>query len=353
MQIKITLTPFSHYFLGTERNFEYNNEDRIRRQFKEGYFIRSKNTPSQTTLFGTLRYLLGVENEKLKEDYASIIGGYSYNILRDDQTFGKIRSISNLFLEKGDVTYIPTPMDHLIKDIGGEYNKLYTPMEMNPKKVKGFSYPQTEARPVSLPKFFVAKDGITKSWMSVKDQSIVSEDKIFLHSVEVVSNKQKKLAQKKEDSAFAKKEYVHLARGFHFTFYAEVEESTEFPEMATAVLGKDSSAFAVTMQRTGEYDELTDKIQRLFENRDSGFSYCISPAFVSNESIDKAAFSILTNEPMRIFESKGRKLGPADEKALLNLVKAGSIFYTDDVDGFTNKHARVAGMNILYRGGRR
>ncbi|MEG2717669.1 MAG: hypothetical protein RR961_10055, partial [Eubacterium sp.] len=53
----ITFTPEEPYFLGNERTFSFgDNKDKQQRSGK--YHIESDKIPSQTTLLGTLRYLL-------------------------------------------------------------------------------------------------------------------------------------------------------------------------------------------------------------------------------------------------------------------------------------------------------
>lgn len=96
--VKIRLKPLEPYFLG---GMNANNAD------EKKYLIKSKKIPSQTTLFGVMRYL-GIKNPNInfnykneKTDIYDRIGKSSFYILENESnSFGKILEISPVFLEK-------------------------------------------------------------------------------------------------------------------------------------------------------------------------------------------------------------------------------------------------------------
>ncbi len=354
-KIRIKLTPVGHYFLGGERNFTFGNG--IDRQMSESYYINSLKVPSQTTLFGTLRYLIGVKDEKLKDNSEELIGKRSYNLNDENNEFGLIKSISPLYLyceeqkdEKGKY-YVRTPFDHKIET---EKDKKVNPEKYNPLKmpkdadIKVINYPSENSSGISkrYPCDYKAKAGITHSYTCIDDRSIVDEDSIFKLSVEVVSKKNKKNKDNKD--CFAKKGYYRLEKGWSFAFFAELD-SDEIPEWnRSAVIGKDSSVFSVSITEDNEPD-----VKVLFKDRETDFLYCQSSVFVKgliSNVLDKSSFSILESEYLRNFTSEGSRL-KADGTELLQLISAGSILYSDDISALYNDHARIAGFNIIINGG--
>ena len=59
----IKLKPLEPYFFGGERTFGFGNKTKQ----KQPYYIVSEYTPSQPTLFGTLRYIVLAQNNALIE----------------------------------------------------------------------------------------------------------------------------------------------------------------------------------------------------------------------------------------------------------------------------------------------
>ncbi len=353
-KIRIKLTPVGHYFFGGERNFTFGKG--INRQMSDNYYINSLMVPSQTTLFGTLRYLIGVTDEKLRENFKEVIGEKSYTLNDENKEFGLIKSISPLYLyyedqgEKGK-NYVRTPFDHKIET---EEDKKVDPEKYNPLKIeddvslKVINYPSDNSSAISkkYPHDYKAKAGISHSYTCIEDQTIVDEDSIFKPSVEVVSKKNKKNKDNKD--CFAKKGYFRLEKGWSFVFFAELD-GDEIPEWnRSAVIGKDSSVFSVSITEDKE-----PNVKAMFKDRKKDFRYCQSSVFVKeqvSEILDKSSFSILESEYLRSFTSEGARL-KTDGTELLQLISAGSILYSDDISALYNDHARIAGFNIIINGG--
>ena len=91
MKQLITLRPLEPYFFGGDRSFAYGN---VEVQRAGGYYVRSLDAPSQTTLFGTLRFL-SIESPnpsfQLSKKDKEWGGPKSYNIMSPEQIlyFGK------------------------------------------------------------------------------------------------------------------------------------------------------------------------------------------------------------------------------------------------------------------------
>ena len=114
-EILIRLTPLEPYFLGSDRTFHYGEND-VRRIGKSDYFIKSVKIPSQTTLFGILRYL-GMQNRTVDYvlgDSEQYIGSSSFRFMDNSQSFGMIKSISPLLLMQNSTgrKLLRTPLNH-------------------------------------------------------------------------------------------------------------------------------------------------------------------------------------------------------------------------------------------------
>ena len=349
MKRRIRLTPVGHYFLGGERGFGFDSE--LKRQMSDSYFISSLKIPSQTTLFGALRYIIGVKDEQLRENSCQLIGKNSYRINDTKFSYGIIESISPVYLykehdsEAGEY-YIRTPFDHKMS----EYK--YTPLELLEKEIKVINYPSKE-RNKTYPKNYVAKDGISHSYMSLTTKAIEKENDIFTPSVEVVSKKDKGNNAGKD--CFAKKEYMRLKDGWSFVFFADLSGDKDLEFNKSVILGKDSSVFTVKIDETEEPDVIS-----VFQDRPANFHYCQSPIYITSDVsniVEESKFSIIENESQRIFMTENQRLRPAYDSPLLQLISPGSIFYTDtDSDNLkkqieSNGQAVNAGFNRIIKGG--
>ena len=56
-KLQLKFTPLEPYFFGNEKTFSFPNS-KDGGQLRNSYLIKSESIPSQTTLFGTIRYLL-------------------------------------------------------------------------------------------------------------------------------------------------------------------------------------------------------------------------------------------------------------------------------------------------------
>lgn len=357
MIIQIQLTPVGHYFLGGERGFGYDKN--LNRLQSDSYYISSLKVPSQTTLFGALRYILGVKEEKLRENAENLIGDKSFNLTDTNEEFGIIKSISPLYLYNENTYYIRTPFDHVVASYEKETengkektkktdNTVYTPFEYEEEEIEVVTFPSDKIGRKDYPSNFNAKDGVAKSYMSLTDKTIVGEDDIFESSVEVVSKKNKESDSK---DAFAKKEYMRLKKEWSFVYFAEID-AKEVPEYnTTVVLGKDTSAFSVSVTEGSEPD-----LNDIFRDRGKEFHYFQSPFYIrsdTNKLIENSTFSVLNGETIRCFMTKGSKLIPDyDNQSLIQLISAGSVIVTDDVSELENKHAMIAGFNKMISGWR-
>lgn len=351
IEIRIRLTPTGHYFLGGERGFSF--DQNLERQMSASYFIKSLKVPTQTTLFGALRYIIGVKEDRLRADSDDLIGHNSYDIVRNNDSFGIIKCISPLYLykETGNTGeyFIRTPFDHKIgsRQTKDDSYERYTPLMIDSAQgCSVINYPGTVVNK-KYPIDYKAKNGISKSYTSLTDGRIAEEDSIFVSSVEVVSRKNKRKLN--NEDGFAKKEYIRLKKGWSFVFFATLDTDSMPEYNRSVILGKDSSLFCVEI-----IPEKEPNISDFFKDRPKEFHYCQSPVYVSGgipELIDQCSMSIVENESLRRFKTKDSKLVPEYNAPLLSLLSAGSVLYSNSIEQLKNDHAETAGFNKVIEGG--
>jgi len=331
--LQIKLTPLEPYFLGGERIFEFVGGNRH-------YFIRSLNTPSQTTLFGVLRYL-GIAKHSndftLSGEDVINIGKNSYALSDQSGSYGRIHKISPLYLLEGqDRYYIRAPFDHNL-DAGV---KQYMPWNNYSGEI------QTVHGIRRYPLDYKAKAGIVDGWLCLSDKTI--RDDLFTGITQTGVDK------KNRKEAFFKREYKLLASGFSFTFFAEVDECFTCHNNTVVFLGQKKSPFtaeSIKGPRVKEPDQ--PAILR------KGFAYARSDVYIKGDIKDiykNCLFICAQDRDFREFitiYSKGvRQLNRYKKNNLIKLISAGSVFWPNDYDAFKtavdNPHASVAGFNQFY-----
>ena len=124
MKQLITLQPLEPYFFGGDRSFAY-GDTTVQRA--GGYYIRSMDTPPQTTLFGLVRYL-GIKNPSplftVDAESQKRISTESYDLRNPDQQFGRIKEISSVYIQDAmGLYYTRVPFDHTAgKDVYTPWN---------------------------------------------------------------------------------------------------------------------------------------------------------------------------------------------------------------------------------------
>ena len=360
VKLLVKLTPLEPYFFGGDRTFPYVQAGGQR---SGGYFIRSLDTPSQTTLFGVLRYL-GMQNRNenfgLCPSDKARIGAESYDILNPPsggKGFGLIDSISPLYLlNDGANFYIKTPLDHQIDENQSEYEN-YNPFSHYSPPI------ETNEGTRCFPEGYDGKTDLADSWMSL---SGLVHKGIFKSVGSVGIDKYR------PDSAFFKREFKRIS-GFSFAFFARVDEGFTFQKQIV-YLGQKKSAFSAEI-----IDGLTEPV---FINPDSGagviqangavtclrsdIAYAQSDVYIKgSDDIRKlyntCEFVLVQAKGIRTLTTVyGKKLHRERHSGggpLIRLIRAGSIFipHENEIAEFTkfvrNGHARTAGFNhVIYKG---
>ncbi len=332
----VKLVPIEPYFFGNEKSFKFDGQVNCG-QMSNQYFIRSERTPLQSTLIGTMRYVFlphkkdwDSYSENELEENSKAVGARSFDIEETAaQDFGLIKSISPVFIMKGDEKLVVTPFDHK----KGESN--YTPFG-------GYKPIATDCGERLYTKDFISKDGIADSYMNLDSGVIVPVDEIFASEIRVGQNKNQ------SKKAFFKKEYCLLKDGCYFAFYITLDDSAKVPENKVNVfMGQGKSLF--TVEFSSEENTVSDSISK---HLGKGVVYCFGDTLVDSSIYNSSKFAIVKTRDYRAYLT-GEKGNVVKGSRLYKLIKAGSIFIADDFialeNSIKNQNCRQAGFNIIVK----
>jgi len=350
-KLEIRLTPLEPFFFGNDRTFFY-GEDDIKRVGRRSYYVRSEKTPLQTTLFGVLRYL-GIREVKnnydISEDKANI-GSASFSYTDKAQTFGRIQSISPLYLTTdGGEIYMPVPADHKISE--SEYSPFGDYKEVN--TTVGIQY---------LPMDYDVKAGLAHGFINVKTGKVISDDDIFYGEVKTG------IDINREKEGYYKMEYIRMNPDFSFAFQATVED--EFPETEKRIvyMGGKKSAFIASVDKT-EKASPEENFRSLLQNHARPILYVASDSILHDtngiagiEAVENnSVFSVVDYKTAREYVTNYGERKQKDRftksQRLYRLIRAGSIFIpkpgkVEEISNlFKDEHFNIIGMNHYIMGG--
>jgi CRISPR type III-B/RAMP module-associated protein Cmr3 len=340
------LTPQEPYFFGNEKTFNFPGSTVVDKQNR--YFIMGEKIPTQTTLIGTLRYILlpvkkefGAYEDDEKVKNGEAVGDRSFQYGSENK-FGKIKGMSPVFLLKGNERLIPTPFDHTVI-IDKKETTCYMPFEQyEPLGLNaGKEYPTA----------YNAKNGITSSFLNIdeskdgkKTGSICQPWDIFKTDVRVGINREAKR------NGFFKKEYVALEKEYSFGVYVELADDL-IPQNSVAYvayMGQGKSLFTVSFERVE--DDAPKKFYKVVGSflRD-GIAYCLSDVFAETTIYDHVSFAITDTRDYRAYTTNDGKV--TKDSKLYKLIRAGSIFKTNTYEEFikdvSNPNVEVIGYNKI------
>ena len=339
----VRLTPQEPYFFGNEKNLEFKGQ-KNRGQMTNRYYIKSERTPLQTTLLGAMRYVF-LKN-KTYDLSGENVGSESFKIEKDFQDFGVIKSISPLFLLKGNERLIVTPFDHLKakkekKVVDGEEKEIrykmttYTPFT-NYEKIS------TADGEKWFTPYFDVKEGLMDSYVYVDSEAgkIVDSYNIFSYTTRVMINKNQ------NKKAFFKKDYVTLDKEYSFGFYLELADNAKIDESQTFVyLGQGKSLFSLKFEEAE--NDIESKIKSLIGKNKV---YCFGDTLACNYIYKASKFSVVDFRDYRAYATNSK--GKVEKGGTLyKLIKAGSVFISDDTSKIVCCHdnREQIGFNIMIK----
>lgn len=360
----VKLTPLEPYFFGGERTFGF---DMAKGQVQK-YYIVSEKVPSQTTLFGTLRYIILSQKNALiggidEKNAATYVGAesFSFETARrgEEQPFGKISKISPLFLIKDEKTddkksmcekwLVPTPYNH-------------NPGDKNNPKMKYTPFTMTEL-PVTLsggftiyPEDYKTKNGYGGGYTSLSDLTIIKDDDIFKTEVRtgINSHRTEDITNGiEDDGSFFKKERKMLKKDYSFAFIAELEEEMECT-LGIVFMGQDKSPFRYEIKETEE--DLTKCVEKAFQGVNcSTLQYALSDIMPVGEQFHPndeslkyyiADTKVLRNLETKNYSAKEYHARLKKSPTLYKLMRAGAVFFTEN-KLYENEALEKIGLNII------
>ena len=389
---KILFTPLEEYFFGDEGSFFSEIDE------KQGYYLVSKDIPSQTTIFGIIRYL-GLAHIKSDYNYTSkeyeanktAIGCKGFNIEKaitennSQKDFGKIKNISSIFIhefsENLSKIFVPIPKD--AKFDKSKYSSIleeYVEIEAdNSKKY--------------VPKNFDYKKGILDGYISIDygydtvknelkkntgDLEILTDlftgivkSRIRIYSNEEREKRKKNNEEDDEMSSLFKREYKifnpKINKELSFGVFLETDFDDDYMKKhynTIVGMGLGNKKFKVACEKVEAEkirlkENLTINVDKIFEkhNHKNNIIYFISPSWIEENKIRKKSLFASINSTRNRPQINNSEIKNQIEKTktLYRMIDSGSIIITDNKDEILKKLNNIAmkqiGYNHIYVGG--
>lgn len=319
----VCFKPLEAYFFGNEKIFGFSKGEGNR------YYIKSEYLPSQSTILGTIRYmLLPVKKAdwKYSEDEARenriTVGENGFSPENRGSDYGKIEKISPVFLVGTEGVLVHTPYNHT------EGNGEYTPFSEFGKVYT------SEGKEKYFTEQYNSKSGITHSYMQLSDGKIVSQSDIFGKNVRVGINRREK------KDGFFKKEYKVLSDGYCFAVYLTLDDDIS-PENGIVHMGQGKSAFSVTFVE--QKNNLEEAIRKYIPE---DVVYCMGDVFTRSDIYSDTFFAVTETKTYRHFRQQGNRVEKGG--VLYNIISAGSVFIPCNKEEFVQNMSDNAFGKVGY-----
>lgn len=350
----VLFTPLEPYTFGTDQSFAYPGTGKTG---KESYLASSHRLPEQTTLLGTLRYLILEKKGLLRTDYGyskteldavcAIIGPESFGFQKTEQHFGELRGISPLFLfsDKDRHVFVKNPFHNTASGSGYEPMRLGVPLRCDAGET---AFP--------LPGEYNAKDGYAFGFLDLETLNIHNE----LFRSDIVTGNRKAFGEEKK-KGFYRRERFFLKEGYSFGVLVETAEGA-LPDTAFAYMGLKRSAFRVRVcpvdcvpEIGGETLSAAERLKRYVEARlcnGETWYYALSDLCLA-EGWKPETFSIVEEKSIRNMETRYTETSEARRRKRseqqFNLACAGSVFSGIAPSLSENGNLQTAGYNIICK----
>lgn len=323
---KITLVPLERFFFGSDNTFGKDNQ--------ENYYVKSIYFPQQTTLLGTLRYLLlkrfnlmdvdGKITDKGKAD--KLIGEYGFSVKNAANDYGVIQNLSPLFITGPDSDYVVGSREYGLDWVEDEFSKEKR-QEIIPlyyKKQKGVSRHLNNTNFIPYLTGITAKTVIPDLLINVNTNkqkhlcynSLMSSDPqngILIEDEQIGINKHQ------TKNALYKQIGLRLVDGYGFSFYAEFKENDKYKndcfesfENMPIKMGSDQSWFMASMQLVENEESLSisdiykKPLLQLFKYPNSSASKIVllSDTYIEKKLFEQIDFAISDIYPFRFMTTQ-------------------------------------------------
>jgi CRISPR-associated protein Cmr3 len=327
MRYKITLKPLEPFLFGGDNTF-----GKIGDKENGTYLVKSRQFPQQSAILGMLKKEMMIQDgvltrkvrgewvdKHLKEQTKELVGFEKFDIAsQTPQDFGKLKSLSPIFLQKDDERFI--------------------------KKVDIDSFEYKEG----LLKGYNPKEDIYDNFVSLKSNKKLSSDDIF-QEIEQTGNK-----KGGEDNSLFKKTSYLLKDDFRFALY--IESEYELKDSIVS-LGADGSSFYMQAKQSDEKLDYTDK---------NGYLTLLSDAYITVALKGNCDFAItseisfknLINKKSAMTKNqkpeKNKQNNPFKKSKKVYLYEKGSVFInpsSDLLENLNNATCQKIGYNTYsYKG---
>lgn len=368
----IKLTPLNYYFFGGERTFGGGN--------LENYLVESRKLPQQTTLLGTIRYRLLVDNllngtentlgKKLPSGASEYIGAHGF-IRGYKGIYGCISRLSTLFIIDNKGKHYHSAALNCGLSLKAMHNSSAAlDMRHATQTTTAFQLSGYDAKE-GLQARFIEKGGAELFFEKQRDKKtgIVDDTKDVLFVEHEQVGIQKSRTGNPDEKAFFKQTSYCLKKHYAFGFYLTLGQTTDgkFPELreGTIQMGGERSLFKMeiaearekvpilykTALPTDEYDKLVllsdaDLSPSIYQYCDFSIIRTIPFRHLVTSVADTAQYLNL-NEEDRSYKAQAKSI----KSRRSNLVQRGSVFYVKKgcMDKVKNELEKaIAFRNIGY-----
>jgi len=299
----ITFKPVVSFFFGGEQTFGEGDE--------ANYFAKSNPFPQQTTILGTLRKEVLIQEGVYKENFNKytyndvkimngLIGNQSFRI-GELENFGVIKSLSPVFLiQNNDSFYISAPKDR---------NLTYC-------RESGKSFLNNEKDTIPFFTNYNPKKGCDSGFIS-DTKKYKSFDAIFKENIKIGITKERDGDDKE---SFFKQSYYNLQRDFSFGVIVEIDFELE---SNTIYMGANNSSFFMKVKK---FDgTLNNQFSDLHEDNKI---ILLSDAYVENTIYDYCDFTLTDTITFRNIRSnsKNYKFKRKNKSNKHTFITRGSVF---------------------------
>ncbi len=377
--LRFTLKPLEPYFLGSERVSKYGDSSQL--SLTDPYYLISEKIPSQTSLFGILRYI-GIKSPKtsyrLDPEDQENIGRHSFqaeDVSAEGNEFGKIVHIGPLMIsdENAHVLFETAPFSH---QIIGERPHVY-------RKLRTASTTDGERW---IPEDYDHKAWGKYQWTPVRadtGKNLMEEDlfgTVDQTGVNLIEG------EGRRPSSFFKKQYASLFPDFAFCFEAALTDdafngvNTGFTKKGSKPLtaGKGHSGFLATWEcipqmTVPDRSSLLPELPLIVdgkEQKDACLVWCASDLLSGLEAqeLKENCQLLLGNSHQHrdfstVYSADGKPVRQKERyrksNCVLRLLSAGSVLYfrnEEQLHTFYQKlhqdplfeHGKIVGWNVLY-----
>jgi CRISPR type III-B/RAMP module-associated protein Cmr3 len=388
-------SPLGEYFFGGEKNFPFGSQSLSE---KKEYYICSEDFPSQSTVFGTIRFMLlekaglldnGVGIRSADPDFREkqnrLIGRKGFSMPEKDAltSYGILEEISPMFLydKENAKKLLPAPFNHCMKAAGSasapgtmgddspndisKDNSYETYSPLSVKKLEGV---HTDLGEALLPEDYRAKSGLTDAFLALdgKNSLVNREDVIGLMV-------QTRIARGMEQGGLFKMAFKYLKGSYSFCVMIKVGvpdgydgfDSNYMPffDHGIVFMGMEKSTFQYEVAEVDEasYRDLEEAVKkiRMTDRDDVSVYYAASDCYMRTGQKPASLFWILQKKTLRTLERQnGTDYHSSMKKSrLYQMIKAGSVFYVrkdesiekEFLSQFDFPGLRQIGFNYLIR----